>query len=67
MCYKASIEKREDVCPLTSLQLVKSDKQIDPNLYQSIKFDDERSIVYSKDTDNLPLTSVKLEYEPCMN
>lgn len=35
--------------------------------YLSVPFDEQRVLIFSKDTDNLPLTSVKLEYEPCMN
>ena len=30
-------------------------------------FDEEQVIVFTKDTNSLPLMGTKLEYEPCMN
>ena len=70
VCYPDSADLTK-VCPITSLKIVtKSPDDISSLSSTSTKipFDESYDIVFSRTgTDSLPLTTMRLEYAPCMN
>jgi len=57
------------VCPITKLDFKTKEELSTQDLtgYTTVPFDENISIVYSKNSDSLPITTIRLEYEPCMD
>ena len=54
-------------CPVTSLQLLPKDSTVTDD-QESLEFDAENILVYSRDKTKLPLTQIRLELSrPCFN
>lgn len=72
-----------DECPITGIQFVAkadadtfiankksgtgSNSTSDKEEWKKVEFDDDQVIVYTKDSNSLPVMATKLEYAPCMN
>lgn len=63
MCYPA--DDLATKCPITDIQIVEN--AAIPADYTSIPFNSTASVIYSKQVPQLPPTTIKIEYEPCMN
>lgn len=67
ICYNAT-ESPLDVCPILSMEFVNnSSLSVLSSGQSSIQFNSTTYIVWSKDVDSLPATTMKVEYNPCMN
>ena len=67
VCYPDS--DHEEACPITSIKFVKN-SEVDSymsNNYTARQFDESQWLVFAKHTNNLPITTTKVEYKPCMD
>ena len=57
------------MCPITDVKFVETlaVAGFEAKGYQSRKFNDTTSLVFSKDAPNLPVTETRVEWEPCMD
>jgi len=68
ICYKTDAD-HDEVCPITDIKFVETTAVDDytSSGYKSVLFNSTASIVFSKDAPNLPITTTKVEYQPCMD
>jgi len=65
VCYPAS--EHQAKCPITSIDVVSLEtaKALEQKGYQSSPLWDDLALVFSKTTDSLPITSIRVEHKPC--
>ena len=59
VCYPAA--SHDSSCPITELLFVESDKLDDYPGYDHVEFNSTTEIVWSKETDSLPVTTIRLD------
>ena len=57
----------EVMCPITAIDIVKTRdlKSYEQRGYKAVMLEGERYVVYSKREDSLPITTIKIEAQPC--
>ena len=64
-CYDSRLQKSE-VCPITNINFQKSDSNIKPNS-TVLQWEEGIDLVFSKDSDNRPITETRIdELQPCI-
>lgn len=66
VCYPPADLKA--FCPITSFDIIGSLKEVGYKVqgYDLLELDNEHSIVYSKTSDSMATTSIRVEHEPCL-
>jgi len=63
VCYPPS--DLDSVCPITYIDIVTASKGHKDDDYESVSFTGDKQIIFSKSVDSLPITTIRLENEPC--
>ena len=71
ICYPEE-SLRDTVCPITDIKIIEnsavSDSEYTSKNYQTAgSFNATTTVIYSRDTNNLPITTTKVEQRPCMD
>ena len=67
ICYPE--DQHEDYCPVTDIRVVQSSEVQNyiSKGYTARDLDEQTAIVFSKQEDNMPPTTIRTEWDPCIN